>query len=147
NEWRKFLASAQVTRYANVKDAAAKLAPLSSNQSPLLALFRLVSQNTNVPITDVAAVFQSVQLVQPPADTVKLINEKNGPYMAALGTLQQALDKTANASGPTAVAAAAEAASNAGNARAAARNIAAGFTLNPIQSLVQTLLEAPVTNA
>ncbi|HEY9226394.1 MAG TPA: ImcF-related family protein, partial [Gemmatimonadaceae bacterium] len=148
-EWRKFLSSAQVARYQNVKDAAAKLAPLSGNQSPLLSLVRVVSQNTNVPIPAVAAAFQSAQLVIPPGDTTKLINEKNGPYMGALSTLQQSLDKAANASGPDAIAAASEASSNASNAHAAARQMASGFTISQasVQAIVQNLLEAPITNA
>src|SRR5207248_11146722 len=45
-QWKRFLQSASVVRYSGVKDAAAKLAGLSGNQSPLLALFSLVSHNT-----------------------------------------------------------------------------------------------------
>src|SRR5262249_24907832 len=96
-QWRKFLTSAQVARYGSVKDAAAKLAVLSGNQSPLLALFSIASQNTAVALPDVAKTFQPVQLVTPPNVTDKLIGEKSAPYVNALLTLQSSLDQTANA--------------------------------------------------
>ena len=65
-QWRRFLQSASVSRYANVKDAAAKLAVLSGNQSPLLALFSTVSQNTALPLLpDVVTVFQPTQTITP----------------------------------------------------------------------------------
>lgn len=149
-QWRKFLASAQVARYSGVKDAAAKLAVLSGNQSPLLSLFSVASQNTNVPLPEVAAVFQPVQLLTPPTETVKLIGEKNQPYINALLAFQSALDQTANASGPAAEQAAGQAAGNASTARTAARQIAAGFNIDQqgnVHSVVQNLLEAPIAYA
>jgi len=149
-QWRKFLSSAQVTRYNGVKDAAAKLAVLSGNQSPLLALFSVASQNTAVDLPDVAKTFQPVQVITPPAATDKLIGDKNGPYMSALLTLQSSLDQTANAQGPAAEQAASQAATNATAARTAARQIAAGFNVDQqgqVHTVVQSLLEAPVAYA
>ncbi|MGH7617087.1 MAG: ImcF-related family protein, partial [Gemmatimonadaceae bacterium] len=149
-QWRKFLASAQVARYAGVKDAAAKLAVLSGNQSPLLALFSVASQNTAVALPDVVKTFQPVQLITPPNVTDKLIGEKNGPYVNALLTLQSSLDQTANAQGPAAEQAASQAANNATAARTAARQIAAAFNIDQqgqVHSVVQNLLEAPIAYA
>jgi hypothetical protein len=149
-QWRKFLSSAQVARYNGVKDAAAKLAVLSGNQSPLLALFSIVSENTAVGLPEVARTFQPVQVVTPPAVTDKLIGDKNAPYMNALLTLQSSLDQTANAQGPAAEQAAGQAATNATAARTAARQIAAGFNVDQqgqVHTIVQNLLEAPVAHA
>ena len=43
-QWRTYIKSASVVRYAGLKDATTKLAQLSGNQSPLLELFALASQ-------------------------------------------------------------------------------------------------------
>jgi type VI secretion system protein ImpL len=149
-EWRKYLASAQVTRYSGVKDAAAKLGVLSGNQSPLLALFSVASQNTNIPLPAVANVFQPVQLLTPPTVTDKLIGDKNGPYVNALLALQSSLDQVANAQGAAAEQAVGQASGNASAARTAARQIAAGFNIDQsgqVHSIVQTLMEAPIAHA
>ena len=150
DQWRKFLQSASVARYSNVRDAAQKLAILSGNQSPLLALFSVVSQNTAVAIPSVTSAFQPVQLLTPPTATDKLIGDKNAPYMNALLTFQTSLDQTANAQGPAAEAAAGQASNNATAARTAARQIASEFTIDQqghVQSTVQTLMEAPILYA
>jgi type VI secretion system protein ImpL len=146
-EWRKYLASAQVARYSGVKDAAAKLVVLSGNQSPLLALFSIASQNTNIPLPAVANVFQPVQLLTPPTVTDKLIGDKNGPYVNALLALQSSLDQVANAQGPAAEQAFGQASANASAAHTAARQIAAGFNIDQqgqVHSMVQNLMEAPI---
>src|SRR5262249_40229613 len=44
-QWRRYLTSASVVKYASLPDAARKLQVFSGNQSPLLELFWLVSQN------------------------------------------------------------------------------------------------------
>jgi type VI secretion system protein ImpL len=148
-QWKRFLQSASVVRYAGVKDAAAKLAALSGNQSPLLALFSIASQNTGIPLPDVAKTFQPVQSVTPPAVTDKLIGPTNEPYVSALRALQSSLDQTANAQGPAAEAAAGQAATNATTAKAAALQIASNFTIDEpgVHTLVQTLMESPITYA
>src|ERR1017187_3152449 len=66
NEWRAYLKGASVVRYAGLKDASQKLTQLSGNQSPLLELMALASQNTAVDDPTVAQVFQPVQTVVPP---------------------------------------------------------------------------------
>src|SRR5262249_19012691 len=149
-QWRKFLSSAQVTRYNGVKDAAAKLAVLSGNQSPLLAVFSVPSQKTPIAPPDVPKTLQPVQVITPPAVTDKLIGDKNSPYMNALLTLQSSLDQTANAQGPAAEQAASQAANNATQARTAARQIAAAFNIDQqgqVHAVVQNLMEAPIAYA
>jgi type VI secretion system protein ImpL len=150
DHWRKFLKSAAVARYGGVGDAAQKLTVLSGNQSPLLALFSVASQNTAIPAPDIARVFQSVHTVTPPADTVKLIGTGNQPYMAALVTLQSSLEQASKAQGPGAEAAAGQAAGNAIAAKTAARQIASTFTIDQqgqTQGTVQKLMEDPITYA
>ncbi|HEX3868595.1 MAG TPA: type VI secretion IcmF C-terminal domain-containing protein, partial [Gemmatimonadaceae bacterium] len=139
----------EVVRYGGVKDAATKLAGLSGNQSPLLALFSVASQNTAIPIDAVAKTFQPVQSVTPPTITDKLVSPGNEPYITALRAFQASLDQTANAQGPAAEAAAGQAASSASAARSAALQIASAFTIDEpgVHSIVQTLMESPIAYA
>jgi type VI secretion system protein ImpL len=149
-QWRKFLASATVSRYSGIKDAAQKLRAFSGNQSPLLALFAIASQNTDIGIPEVTAVFQPVQLVTPPAAKDKLIGPGNSAYVNALLTLQSSLDQTANAQGPAAEQAAGQAAGNATAAHTAARQVASTFNIDQqgqVHVIVQTLMEAPIAYA
>src|SRR5262249_50549645 len=148
-QWRKFLQSAAVVRYANVKDAAAKLAVLSGNQSPLLSLLSTASQNTAIALPEVSTVFQPAQTVTPPTATDKLIGGPNQPYVGALLDLQSALNQTAVGSGKAAEDAAAQASSKAVAAKTAALQLASGFTVDQqgnVHRTVQSLLEAPITN-
>jgi type VI secretion system protein ImpL len=150
DHWRQFLRGASVVRYADVRDAAQKLAVLGGNQSPLLALLSTVSQNTAVDLPEVATAFQPVQSVTPATGGDKLVGPTNAPYMTALLTLQSSLDQTANAQGPAAEAAAGQATGNATAAKNAARQIAAGFTIDErgqLHTIVQTLMEAPISAA
>jgi type VI secretion system protein ImpL len=148
--WRKFLASASVSRYGGLKDAASKLTILSGNASPLLGLIATASRNTApADLPDIAAAFQSVQTVTPPAVTDKLIGPSNQPYVGALLTLQSAIDQAANASGEAAKQKVAEAGANASLAKTAALQIASNFTPNAttrVPEIVQSLLQQPITN-
>ena len=148
--WRKFLGSATVTRYANIKDAAQKLSVLSGNQSPLLALFATTSRETAVSTPAIAQAFSSVQTLVPPLTKDKLIVEANAPYVNALATLQASLDQVAGQHGAASEAAASQAQSNAITAKTAAHQITAAFTLAAdaeVNASVQRLLDAPVTYA
>jgi len=147
--WRMFLQSASVVRYDNVKDAAAKLAVLSGNASPLLQLLSTVSQNTAIALPEVASVFQPAQTVTPPTATDKLIGGLNRPYVGALLDLQAALSQTAVGSGKAAEEAAAQASSKVAAAKTAVLQLANGFTVDQqgnVHRTVQSLLEAPITN-
>ncbi|MBZ5586383.1 MAG: ImcF-related family protein, partial [Acidobacteriia bacterium] len=112
-EWRTYIKSASVARYAGLKDASQKLGMLSGNQSPLLALFCLASQNTAVDDPNVANIFQPVQTVVPPACAERYIAPPNQNYMNALVTLQTSIESVANQPGQPNDAAAAQTLGNA----------------------------------
>jgi type VI secretion system protein ImpL len=148
DHWRRFLQGASVQRYGGLRDASDKLRVLSGNQSPLLALFSLVSRNTNVGGADVKDVFHPVQALTPPTVTDKLIGPSNAPYVTALVALQSSVEQAAAARGAAGEAAAAQAVQNASSALVAARSIAAEFKIDPagqVHTTVQRLLEAPIT--
>jgi type VI secretion system protein ImpL len=146
--WRQFLQGASVQRYGGLRDASDKLRVLGGNQSPLLALFSLVSRNTDVAAPEVKAVFQPVHALTPANMTDKLIGPTNAPYVTALVTLQSSVEQAAAARGPAGEGAAAQAAGNALSALVAARQIAAEFKIDPagqVHTTVQRLMEAPIT--
>src|ERR1035438_7079877 len=106
-KWRTYIKSASVGRYASLADASQKLTQLSGNQSPLLELFALASNNTAVDDPGVASAFQPVQTVVPPGSTDKYILPPNQNYVNALVTLQASLESIATQGGaPTDTAAA-----------------------------------------
>ncbi len=146
-EWRLFMNSASLVKYANLKDATRKLNLLSGNQSPLLALFSLASQNTNVDVPEVSKVFQSVQAVVPPAITDHYIDPANQGYMVALGTLQSTIEAAANLPEITDTVAQ-RSLDNAMSARVAVRGIAQNFRFEQghLEAQSQKLLEDPITN-
>lgn len=147
-QWRAYLKAATVVKYANVKDAAQKLNLLSGNQSPLLALFWLASQNTAVDDPQVVNAFQPVQAVVPPTSVDRYIAVPNQTYMNALVKLQTSLEGIANQ--PEVTDAAANATlSDATAARVTTRQLAQTFRLDPeghVEGLTQKLLEDPITN-
>jgi type VI secretion system protein ImpL len=147
-EWRAYVKSAGVVKYASLADAAKKLGTLSGNQSPLLALFWLASQNTGVDLPDVANAFQAVQAVVPPSSVDRYIAPPNQGYMNAMVTLQASVEGVA--AQPTGNdAAAAQTLTNATAAKVAARQVAQTFRIDPethIETQVQKLLEDPITN-
>jgi type VI secretion system protein ImpL len=148
DHWRRFLQAASVQRYGGLRDASDRLRVLSGNQSPLLALFSLVSRNTNVGGAEVKDIFQPVQALTPPAVTDKLIGATNAPYVTALVALQSSVEQAAAARGPAGEGAAAQAVQNASSALVAARQIAAEFKIDPagqVHTTVQRLMEAPIT--
>src|ERR1017187_1034126 len=98
-QWRTYIKSASVVRYAGLKDATTKLAQLSGNQSPLLELFALASTNTAVDEPAVAKIFQPAQSVVPPGATDRFIAPPNQNYMNALLTIQSSLEGIANQPG------------------------------------------------
>jgi type VI secretion system protein ImpL len=146
--WRAYVKAASVAKYASLPDAAKKLGVISGNQSPLLALFWLASQNTAVDLADVANAFQPVQTVVPPTSIDRYIAPANQTYMNALVTLQASVDSVAQQ--PTGNdAAAAQTLTNATAAHVAARQVAQAFRLDPdahIDAAVQKLMEDPITN-
>lgn len=148
-EWRTYLKSAAVVRYAGLKDASQKLTLLSGNQSALLELFALASQNTAVDDPAIAAVFQPVQTVVPPGSTDRFIAPPNQNYMNALVTLQTSIEAIAGQSPPN-DAAAAQTLGNATQAKVTTRQMAQAFRIDAeghIEGQVQKLLEDPILYA
>ncbi len=146
--WRAYLQAAGVQKYASLADAAKKLGVLSGNQSPLLALFWLASQNTAVDAPEVANVFQPVQAVVPPSSLDRYIAPPNQAYMNALVTLQTSVESVAGQPQGN-DAAAAQTLTNATAAKVAARQVAQTFRIDPdahVEATVQKLMEDPITN-
>jgi type VI secretion system protein ImpL len=160
-QWQQFLQTASVVRYADMKDAATKLAALSGNQSPLLALFSMVARNTAIALPGVAKTFQSTHVITPPdgdrlsrarpqaSDSTRVVSSASQAYVSALAALQASLDRAANAP-DTGVDQARDAAlERASAARSAVQQVASRFTIDQsgVQSIVQTLMMAPITYA
>jgi type VI secretion system protein ImpL len=147
-QWRTYVKSASVVRYAGLKDATTKLAQLSGNQSPLLELFALASTHTAVDEPAVAKIFQPVQAVVPPGSTDRFIAAPNQNYMNALLTIQSSLEAIASQPGAPTDAAAAQTVTNAAQAKVNTRQMAQTFTIDAeghIEANVQKLLEDPIT--
>lgn len=147
--WRAYINASRIVPYAGLKDAAAKLNQLSGNQSPLLALFWLASQNTGVDSPKVAEAFQPVHQVVPPSQADRYIGPTNQQYMNTLLQLQSSMEQAASA--PSVDPAMANATlQNAASARMGTRQVAQAFRIDPeahIETRVEKLLEDPITNA
>jgi type VI secretion system protein ImpL len=147
--WRSYLQNAAIVRYGSVKDASSKLGQLAGNQSPLLSLLAIASQNTNMDSAGISAAMQPVHAIVPPTVTPdKLIGPAAQPYMTALANLQAALDQVAAAPPGGADAQIAAANQNAGQAKAETQKIAQQFRVTDagITNAVQRLLADPVTS-
>ena len=148
NQWRKYFKAAGVVKYASIKDAAEKLNTLSGNQTPLLALFWLASQNTNVDEPAVLAALQPVHTVAPPASVDRYIAPPNQNYMNALMALQASIEQVAAQPGPPNEAAAGQTLTQASAAKLTTRQMAQAFRIDPeahLEATVQGLLEQPIT--
>lgn len=146
-EWRAYMKAASVVRYTGLPDASKKLQALSGNQSPLLELFWLASQNIPADSPDVAAAFQPVQTVVPYTKVEQFIAAPNQAYMGTLLTLQASVDSLAqnpnnNDAGKN------QTLTNATAAHASARQVAQVFRPDPdahMDALVLKLMEDPIT--
>jgi type VI secretion system protein ImpL len=148
-QWQQFVRAASVVRYANVKDAAAKLSKLSGNQSPLLALLCQVSLNTNVESAPIKTAFQPAQFVVPATCTEKYIAEGNTGYMNALVALNALIEQMANTPN-SAETLGPQTAASAVQAKVVTRQLAGNFRIDPqthLESAVQKLMEDPITYA
>ena len=129
---------------------AQRLELLSDRQSPLLQLFALVSDHTDVD-SAVAAAFQPVQLVVPPGDTERLIGDGNQGYVDALAGIRTALGPLVDAGGQADEGALTEVSTSADQADDAVRQLAQGFviegTAGQVGNMVQRLMEEPIVSA
>jgi type VI secretion system protein ImpL len=145
-EWRNYLKNASVVKYKDLKDASEKLTMLSGNQSPLLALLALASNNIPWDNPDIAKALQAVGYVEP-AGVERYSGPQNKDYIGALIKLQSSVDAVANSPAGTDSAAANQALSDARDARNVTNQLAAqNFNPDP-EMLVQNLLLEPITNA
>jgi type VI secretion system protein ImpL len=148
-EWRLYVKSATVARYASLKDASQKLTQLSGIQSPLLELFSLASTHTDVDEPAVKGIFQPIQTVVPPGSTDKFIAPPNQSYMTALSGLQAAVESVANQPGQPSDTAAASVLTAASQAKTTTRQMAQAFNIDKdghIETNTQKLLEDPITS-
>jgi type VI secretion system protein ImpL len=138
--WEAFLNSASVVRYANLKDAAAKLKVLSSAQTPLLGPFCLAAQNTSVEAGEIKAAFKPILALSadPSTCTTTPIGEKTKGYSDGLISLWTGVQRVAEA--PASEAALPESA----GAQAAALTLARDLALPPTTS---DYLLQPITYA
>jgi type VI secretion system protein ImpL len=145
-EWRAYIKGANVVRYAGLKDAAQKLSTIAGDQSTLLQLFALASQNTAVDDPSVASVFQPVQAVVPPGS---LVAAPNQDYLGSLKRLQTSIGSIASQSVPS-EGAASQTLGQATQAHGTVRQMAGVFRADPeghIEGNVQKLLEDPIIYA
>ncbi|HUG40047.1 MAG TPA: ImcF-related family protein [Longimicrobiales bacterium] len=150
DQWRGFLAGAALVRFGGAADAAAKLADLAGNESPLLQLLRLVSQHTAVDSVLVTPAFQPVHAVMPPV-TDRYITETNKPYMDALGQLQASLAMASSSTGPMRSDGLSQAMAAVGQGKGAVRQLAQGFVVRgraqDVGNRVRDLMETPLQQA
>jgi type VI secretion system protein ImpL len=154
-QWREFLSSAQVVRYANVRDAARKLEDLRGAQSPLLRLLAVASQNTDgVDSNRVGRAFQPLHIVTPRDSsndlTQSYLGEGNMAYMNGLADLFVSVEDIAGSSGEAAEAAKSEARRSADVAKVAVAQLAQQFDPHPdavaVGRAVESLMRAPIGN-
>lgn len=146
--WRAYLKSSTVLRYASVEDAARKLGMMSNNTSYLLALFCLASVHTSAATDDATkSAFQPVQFVTPPACPDRYIDSANQNYMNSLVALQSSLEQVVRARNPNDPSVSATL-QDASRAKTAARQVAQSFRIDKeghVEQIVQKLMEDPIT--
>src|SRR5690606_35326956 len=151
DNWVEYLRAGTVPPVGGIADAARRIARFGDNQSPLLQMLAIASRNTAVDSANVGKAFQPLHQIIPPDQADRLINDANAPYMAALVSLQSALDQVAAAAGPERASALSQAADNAGQAKPAVRQLAQSFSIEGearlVGDAVQRLLLAPITGA
>jgi len=150
NQWRSYIKTTSVQRYANLKDAAKKLQVLSSNQSPLLLSLLTASQNLPTADQTVATAFKPVLTVVPPGDARALISDKNKDYVTALVKLQAAVEAVAASGGGANDPNVGATLAAANEAKLLTRVLAQNFGFDPeanLNAVVQKILEDPITNA
>lgn len=144
--WRTYLDRTAIARFSSVRDASRKLGELGANDSPLMQLLALASQNTAVDSTEVGPSFQPLHTVTAAPD--QLLNENNQPYLDGLQSLQNAVAQVADGGGDAAVE---NANSQANTARGAVQSLARGFGVEgeapAVGDRVRQLMEAPIQNA
>ena len=149
-QWRAFLKDATVVKYTSLADAGDKLAVLSSNSSPLLALVYTASRNTAVPNPQIASAFQAPQALVPGGAEEVYIGTSNKAYVDGLLALNGAIKQATQAANPNDPAAAQPVSTAAAAAQLAAQQAAQAFHIDTqahVDAAVLDLMEAPITSA
>ena len=150
NRWRDLLSSAVIVPYQNDADAAQKLAKLSANSSPLLALLCDISDNTASTSPTVQAAFQAPQYVVAPGcgKQQKYVQPANDLYMKGLLSVQSCAQQIAEAQPADKEAGKTLCAPITTQALGAADQVAVvGFTIDPaghVDERTKDFLESPV---
>ena len=147
--WVTFMDSASVLPYAGLQDAGRKLAVLSGNQSPLLALFAIASRNTALGDAAFAKTFHPLHIISPDTAT-KLVSATTAPYVTALDGLQVTVERAAAAPVGGSDAAVDKALESADNAKLEVKKIARTFGSEAdrgVGAIVQALMLEPIAGA
>ncbi len=147
--WRDYLRKSSVVRYGSLSDASRKLTLISSPQSPLLALFFLASQNTDVAAPSVQKAFKPLHTLIPPGSADQYVGPSNTLYMNALTTLQSSIDQAAKLPPDQVQTAADQTTTAAASATLAARQTALTLGLDPdahIEAVISKLMTDPITH-
>jgi type VI secretion system protein ImpL len=143
--WREFLRASRVVGYVSITDAANKLGKLSGNQSPLLSLMCVVSENTALEAKPLSDLFQPPQQVTPSGCRDRLASQNNAAYMDGLNRLLNSLQTLITS--PTNDAFRNDALTNAVAADGQVRQLARNFPVDKegvVDSTTQVLLEEPI---
>jgi type VI secretion system protein ImpL len=143
--WREFLHATRVVGYGSIPDAASKLSKLSGNQSPLLALLCVVSENTSVEAKAISGLFVPPQQVVPAGCHDRLAAQSNAAYMDGLSKLLSSLQ--ALITNPSNDAFRSDALTSALGAEGEVRQLARNFPIDKegaVDSTTQSLLEDPI---
>ena len=146
-EWTAYIKSAQVVKYSGLKDASTKLQQLSGNQSPILELMALASNNTDVDEPTVKNVFQPVQTVVPPGSMDKFVASSNQNYMNALIALQSSIESISDLPGQPTDVQSQPALQNAQQAQVTTRQLNQTFRPDPVNHVdagTLKILEDPI---
>jgi type VI secretion system protein ImpL len=147
--WLAFLDSASIVPFAGLKDASQKLAVLSGNQSPLLALFALASRHTAVRETSIAKAYLPLHVLMPDTSK-KLVSGVTSTYVSSLDGLQVAVERAAAAPMGGSDAAVSKALESADNAKLEVKKIARSFGSEAergVGAVVQALMVEPISRA
>lgn len=150
DQWKAYIKSITVLRYASLKDAAEKLRMHASNVSPLLGSLYLASKHTAVAEKSIADQFQPPQTLIAPSSEAQLIGGENQPYMGGLLQLQGSIEQISGmpASQAATDPAAAQSLTLATTAKQTARTVAQKFrpdTIDKVDQLTLKIMEDPIT--
>jgi type VI secretion system protein ImpL len=126
--WRDFLHATSFVGYKpSPADIAGKLGRLTANNSPLLEVVCVASENTSVKDKTISDVFQPVQSVTPSPCIQRLSSGSNKSYVSALINLQTAIAQIRDLNAPESASQIATANSIEGQGESTTRELASSF--------------------